>query len=135
MPIQFHPRAGQILVCDFSGFVVPEMVKKRPVIVISPRLPQRGEIVMLVPISTTPPYRPMPYAVKLSKNHHPDEDDDVACWAKCDMVMNLGRWRLSGFKMGRRRWDYPQATGDDLKAVRQGVIYGLGLGSLSEGGN
>jgi uncharacterized protein YifN (PemK superfamily) len=49
MPIQFYPRAGQILMCEFTGFVVPEMVKPRPVIVVSPRLPQRSEIVAIVP--------------------------------------------------------------------------------------
>jgi hypothetical protein len=46
------------------------------------------------------------------------------------MVMNLGTWRLDGFKVGRRKWENPQATGDDLKAVRHGVLWGLGMGNL-----
>lgn len=96
MPIQFYPRAGQILLCDFSGFEPPEMVKKRPVVIISPRLPDRAEIVTVVPISTTPPRRPVPYAVALSRNYHPASDDAVPSWAKCDMVMNIGRHRLDG---------------------------------------
>ena len=130
MPIQFYPRAGQILVCDFSGFLPPEMCKVRPVIVVSPRLPHRSEIVTVVPISTTAPTHDLPFVVNLSKNYHPGEPDDVPCWAKCDMVMNIGRFRLDGFKVGRRRWENPQATGDDLEAVRQGVIHGLGMGAL-----
>ena len=109
MPIQFYPRAGQVLVCDFSGFQPPEMVKKRPVVVISPRLPNRSQIATVVPISTTPPLRPVPYAVRLSRNYRPDADPDLACWAKCDMVMNIGLHRLDGFKIGRRKWVQPQS--------------------------
>lgn len=130
MAINFYPRAGQILVCDFSGFQPPEMCKVRPIIVVSPRLPHRGEIVTVVPISTTEASHRLPFVVKLSKNYHPGEANDLACWAKCDMVMNIARSRLNGFKVGRRRWETPQATGDDLEAVRRGVIYGLGMGAL-----
>jgi len=70
------------------------------------------------------------YAVRLSRNYHPAEDDDLPCWAKCDMLMNLGRWRLNGFKTGRRQWEYPHATGPDLQAVKRGVLFGLGMGAL-----
>jgi uncharacterized protein YifN (PemK superfamily) len=128
--IGFFPRAGQVLICDFSGFKEPEMCKVRPIIVISPRLPQRSEIVTIVPISTTAPLHDLPFVVRLSKNYHPEEADDFACWAKCDMVMNIGRWRLDGFKVGRRRWATPQATGEDLESVRRGVLFGLGMGAL-----
>lgn len=106
------------------------MVKQRPIIVVSPKLPYRSEIVTVVPISLTPPTHTLPFAVKLSKNYHPNEDDDLPCWAKCDMVMNIAKWRLDGFKVGRRKWENPQATGDDLQAVRDGVLHGLGLGHL-----
>ena len=95
--------------CDFSGFQPPEMVKKRPVVVISPRLPNRSQIATVVPISTTPPLRFVPYAVRLSRNYRPDADTDLACWAKCDMVMNIGLHRLDGFKIGRRKWVQPQS--------------------------
>jgi len=128
--IGFYPRAGQILVCDFSGFKVPEMVKPRPIIVVSPRLPYRSEIVTVVPLSTTAPMHNLPFVVRLSKNYHPLEDDELPVWAKCDMVMNIGRWRLDGFKVGRRKWETPLATGDDLAAARSGVLHGLGLGTL-----
>ncbi|TNF19449.1 MAG: hypothetical protein EP318_14915 [Rhodobacteraceae bacterium] len=127
MPLNFHPRAGQILMCNFRGFEAPEMIKVRPVMVISPRLPHRSEIVAIVPISLTAPIHDHQFVVKLSKNYHPQEDDALPCWAKCDMVMNVGLHRLEGFKIGRRKWDTPQATAEDLHAVRVGVLYGLGL--------
>jgi mRNA interferase MazF len=46
---------GQILICDFSsGFVEPEMVKVRPVVVISPK-PRKSihSLCTVVPLSTT----------------------------------------------------------------------------------
>lgn len=46
--------------------------------------------------------------------------------------MNLGRWRLDGFKVGRRKWETPQANGEDLAAVRRGVVHGLGMGYLMD---
>lgn len=134
MPLGYHPRAGQILMCDFDGFRVPEMVKPRPVMVISPRLPHRHDIVTVVPISLTAPRHDLPFTVRLSRNYHPLEADDLPCWAKCDMVMNLGTWRLNGFKVGRRRWESPAATGADLTAVRHGVLWGLGMGRLISAG-
>ena len=37
MPIKEHPPAGTILICDFeTDFKLPEMVKIRPVVVVSP---------------------------------------------------------------------------------------------------
>ena len=130
MVLQFFPRAGQIFVCDFTSFEEPEMTKKRPVIVISPRLPYRSQIVTIVPISTTAPQHSLPFVVRLSKNYHPMEAADVPSWAKCDMVTNLAIHRLEQFKVGRRKYVYPTVTSEDLKAVRDGVVHGLGLSHL-----
>lgn len=130
MALKFYPRAGQILICDFSGFQPPEMVKKRPVILISPRLPYRDSIATVVPISTTAPIKDLAFVVRLSKNYHPGAEDDLPCWAKCDMLMNIGVHLLEGFKVARRKWEYPQATGADLSAVRRGVLAGLGMDDL-----
>jgi len=127
MALSFFPRAGQVLMCEFNGFVAPEMVKVRPVIVVSPRLPYRSEIVAIVPISLTAPKHDLPFCFRLSKNYHPQEPDDLPCWAKADMIMNLGAYRLNGFKVGRRKWDYPQVSGEDLAGVRHAILCGLGL--------
>jgi mRNA interferase MazF len=107
MSLLFYPRAGQVFVCDFSGFKEPEMVKPRPIIVVSPRLPYRSEIAAIVPISLTQPRHELPFCYRLSKNYHPDERDDLPCWAKADMLMNIGLYRLSAFKVGRRQYVYP----------------------------
>jgi uncharacterized protein YifN (PemK superfamily) len=130
MAIDFHPHAGSVLVCDFSGFVAPEMTKMRPVIVITPRLPHRSGIATIVPISSTAPIHEHGYCVKLSKNYHPTEQVIVDTWEKCDMVMNVGLARLTSFKVGRRRYITPRLTAADLQAVRNGVLWGLGLQAL-----
>jgi hypothetical protein len=39
--LKFHPKPGAILVCDYRGFVEPEMVKTRLCFVVSPRLRKR----------------------------------------------------------------------------------------------
>ncbi|MGV0818356.1 type II toxin-antitoxin system PemK/MazF family toxin [Martelella sp. AMO21009] len=127
MPINFHPHAGTILVCDFKGYIEPEICKIRPVVVITPRLPHRGKLATVVPISLTPPKHDEKYAVKLSRNYHPKEEDDLTSWAKCDLVANVCFQRLSGFKVGRRKWDTPKMSEEDLKAVRAGVLFGLGF--------
>lgn len=106
------------------------MTKKRPVIVISPKLPYRSQIVTVVPISTTAPKHDLPFVVKLSRNYHPTDEAQPETWAKCDMVTNLSLERLSAFKVAPKKYAYPTLAPDDLKAVRHGVIHGLGLGHL-----
>ena len=126
-PLPFFPRAGMVLVCDFSDFRAPEINKVRPVVVISPRLKGRSDLVSVVPISTTAPGSEVPYVVKLVRNYAPWGDPVTPTWAKCDIVMTVGRGRLSSFKVDRRRFVTPELTGDDLKRVRQGVLRGLGF--------
>jgi mRNA interferase MazF len=56
MPLRFHPQLGTVLLCDYStGFILPEMVKRRPVVVVSPPFKRRTGVCTVVPLSTTPP--------------------------------------------------------------------------------
>lgn len=75
--INFHPRAGTLLMCDFRGMVEPEINKRRPVVVVTPRLKYRDRLAMIVPTSTTEPQHLQPFQVRLSKNYHPNEADDL----------------------------------------------------------
>jgi len=126
MGLSFHPHPGHILICDFSGFKAPEIVKRRPVIVVSSKLPYRAGLATVVPISLTPPLREVEYAVKLSRNYHPKEEIDLPCWAKCDLLANVSLERLDRFKVDRRKYIAPKATVEDLQRVRAGVIAALG---------
>ncbi|WP_176804841.1 type II toxin-antitoxin system PemK/MazF family toxin [Paracoccus isoporae] len=127
MAIGFHPRAGQILVGDFSDLQPPEICKVRPVIVVSPKLRFRSGLVAIVPVSLTAPRTELPYVHRLSRNYHPDSPDDLPCWAKCDLLMNISLKRLNGFKVGRRKWATPSVSPEDLAAVPKAVAAGLGL--------
>lgn len=130
MALNFFPKAGQIFICDYSGFKQPEMIKNRPVIVLSPKLPYRSELAAVVPISLTPPRHNLPFVYKLSKNYHPNEDDGLPCWAKGDLIINIGTYRLSAIKVGRRKYLYPQLTPADLEGVKNAVLHGLGMAHL-----
>ena len=53
MAINFNPRPGTVLYCNFEGYVIPEIVKNRPVIVVSPKYLNRKGLYTVVPMSTT----------------------------------------------------------------------------------
>ena len=127
MALNFFPRAGQIFVGDFSDLKAPEITKKRPVIVVSPKLPYRSQLVAIVPISTTAPLHDLPFVYQLSKNYTPWGEPELVSWAKCDLVMNVAMARLSAFKVDRRKYVYPTLSPEDLAGVRRAVLTGLGL--------
>ncbi|MFP5348836.1 MAG: type II toxin-antitoxin system PemK/MazF family toxin [Gammaproteobacteria bacterium] len=132
MPITFHPDPGTLLVCDFStGFQPPEMVKKRPIVVISPRRRVGSGICTVVPISTTSPHNPQPYHHQLNPASVPQQWRGVAQWAKCDMVTTVGHNRLElirikNFGQNRQYVSY-RITDDDLKAILAAVGVALGI--------
>jgi len=127
MPLTFHPHAGTLVMCDFRGSIPPEIIKIRPVIIVTPRLPNRGSLCMIIPTSTTPPDHPQPYHVRLSRNYHPNEADDVPVWAKCDLITNVSCERLDRFKIGFRKYVAPSISADDLDSVRKGVLAAFGF--------
>lgn len=130
--LQFHPHAGTLVMCDFRGNIAPEIIKRRPVIVVTPRLPYRSHLCMIVPTSTTPADHPQPYHVRLSRNYHPKEEDDLAVWAKCDLVQSVSMRRLDRFKVGHRKYYCPKISAEDLKAVRAGLLHALGFPALTD---
>ncbi len=73
MSILFHPKPGQILLCDFSpGFKEPEMVKsKRPIVVLTGAIQGRANLVTIAPLSTTEPQPLQPYHYKIPKQSMP----------------------------------------------------------------
>lgn len=86
---------------------------------------------MVVPTSTTAPDHPQLFHVRLSRNYHPNEPDDLAVWAKCDLITNVSCARLDRFKVGFRQYHAPRITADDLRAVRAGVVAALGFPGLT----
>ena len=139
MALTYHPRPGEIVLCDYStGFIAPEMIKRRPVVIISPRLRNRQSLVTVVPLSTTPP-------VPVEQHHCsivlssplPKPFDSPQMWAKCDMLATVALARLDRFRAGRVLGDYGRqfTTGSvrpaQLNDIRKGVLHALGLSSLT----
>jgi uncharacterized protein YifN (PemK superfamily) len=135
MSLKFPPRPGTVLVCDFSGFTPPEICKIRPVVVVAPRLPYRDELATVVPLSTTAPCHNHPFCVKLERNYTPWDDAGKDSWAKADLMISVSLARLDGFKIGKRKWDYPQVSAADLVKIKEGVLHSIGMGHLLGQGN
>lgn len=125
--LQFHPHAGTVLMRDFRGAIEPEITKRRPVVVVTPRLAHRDRLAMIVPTSTTEPIFLQSYHVRLSKNPHPLEPDDLPVWAKCDLVCSVSFARLDRFKIDKRKYVAPTVPPDDLHAIRLGILAALGF--------
>ncbi len=102
--LTFQPKPGSVVYCDYRGFVLPEMVKKRPVIVVSKHR-QNSKLLAVVPISSTPPTNPTDYHVEMDVQFCSAHLSIQKCWVKCDMInvvstdrLNLVRDKKSGIR-------------------------------------
>ncbi|MBI5420375.1 MAG: type II toxin-antitoxin system PemK/MazF family toxin [Deltaproteobacteria bacterium] len=134
MPITFFPDAGTLLICDFVGFKPPEMVKKRPVVVISGRH-RRDRLVTIVPLSTTAPVPIHDHHHQMDSRSLPGHLANSPTWAKCDMVATVGHWRLDRIKIrdasGKRIYMAPKVTDEDFAAILRGVLCAINLKALT----
>ncbi|GGE24704.1 hypothetical protein GCM10011390_50190 [Aureimonas endophytica] len=139
MPLTYYPSAGEIVLCNYAtGFVSPEMVKIRPVVIVSPRLRRRADLVAVVPLSTTPPNPAEPHHCELVLAVPlPAPFDRPQMWAKCDMVATVALSRLDRFRDGRapggggRRFRTGNVSPAQLVEIRKAILHGLGLSSLT----
>jgi mRNA interferase MazF len=139
MPIREHPVVGTILLCDFnSGFREPEMVKKRPVVVISPKIGSRRGICTVVALSSTAPVPVMSYHCQIDIIPTlPSPLSSTGIWVKGDMINAVGFHRLDLIKTGKdfrgkRQYHYQPVSAQDLKQIRECVLMGLGLSILTK---
>ena len=129
MPLTFHPGAGAIVICDFStGFRAPEMVKVRPVVVISPRR-RRGQLATVIPLSSTEPIPAEPWHLLIAPGVYPPARGPM--WAKADMVVTVALDRLDRVKVrdaqGNRAYHVYQLPAADMPALRAAVLAALGF--------
>lgn len=143
MPITIHPKAGQILLCDFSqGFKEPEMVKsKRPVIVLANSLRGRGNLVTIVALSTATPDPVMPYHLELPRSCLPQVGrmQEATTWVKGDMLYTAGFHRLDLIQLGKRHpttnkriYFSSTLSRETMNKVYTCVLNGLNLGRLAQ---
>lgn len=136
--LQYLPNVGEIFMCEFPEcFRAPEMVKHRPVIVVSPFLPGRSRLVNVVPISMTAPSPVQPYHCRIATGllPRPLQEEAGERWAKCDMVYTLCIDRLSlvrGARSraagGKRSYHTGRLDLAHLQAVRRAIAAGMGIG-------
>ena len=140
MAITIHPRPGQILYCDFSnGFKEPEIVKNRPVVILTPAMNGRPGLVTVVPISSKRPDPKMPFHCLLPKASLPMTRDfqDFESWVKADMLYAVGLHRLDLIKLGKRGPDgkrlyyRDRCSRERMRQIYSCVLAGLNMASLA----
>ena len=133
MPLTFHPKPGMVLICDFNtGFKAPEMIKRRPVVVISPRPRRSNRLCTIVPLSTTAPNPVEPFHHRMDPCSLPGKLARRETWAKCDMLATVSLERLDRVMVGKesggkRIYVAEQILAEDLEAIRRGVMIALGI--------
>lgn len=134
MSIKFAPEIGTILICDFKGYAEPEITKRRPVVVVSPRMKDRWGLSTVVPLSTTSPRPIKGYHYKLvTAPPLPYPYDSDFHWVKADLIATVGWDRLSlpfdGTKdaQGKRVYDQREISAEELAEIQACVKRALGL--------
>ena len=136
MPINFHPKAGTVYECDFAGNIWPEIDKKRPAVIFTPKYAQRADLVAVVPLSTTAPPIIRDFHCLLERNPVPGEDPDIKVWAKCDCIQSVRFERLTGYWLevihGKRQYLKVVISPADLLKIQKAVLHGLGFSGLTK---
>lgn len=122
----FYPKCGNVLICDFDGYIFPEIVKRRPVVVISPNGIVRKDLCTIVPLSTTPPDEIRAYHYLLKGNPIPGSSELVV-WAKCDLVATVCYKRLDRIQVGRRNYTNGAVSMEQVREIRRCAAISIGI--------
>lgn len=137
--LSYLPDRGRIIMVNFElgGVGVdPEMVKQsRPCLVLQNNKLYRGDLVTVIPISTEPPDRPMPYHHRM--DHRSFDAFPISFgratprWAKCDYVTTVSLHRCSDPHFHppyqKRKYFKAKAIAADIRAVEKGILWALGI--------
>ena len=96
MALPYLPKQGEILVCDFEDSAIgAEMVKRRPVVVVSRHDAHRSKLCTVVSLSTTAPTPPKAWHHHMPHLAVAGWSADDGCWVKCDMLATVSLQRLN----------------------------------------
>ncbi|MBD2857453.1 type II toxin-antitoxin system PemK/MazF family toxin [Spongiibacter sp. KMU-158] len=141
MSLTFHPKPGTVLMCDFSvGFTAPEMVKIRPVVVISPKRKRCSGLCTVVAISTVSPSAVENWHYQIPKTCMPSAQRFQIndSWVKGDMIYRVSFSRLNLIKLGKepnsgKRLYFKQTLDQhQMKQIYSCVLHALNLGHLPQ---
>jgi mRNA interferase MazF len=131
MSLPYHPHPGDVLICDFDATAIgAEMIKRRPVVVVSRRDASGTRLATVVPLSTTAPQLAKAWHHAMPQLRIKGWPDTPTTWAKCDMLATVSFERLNKpYVKTRSGRSYISLALDksDLDAVRAGVRSWLGL--------
>ena len=132
MPIISHPPQGSIVTVDYDkGFKVPEMVKRRLAVVLSPNIRARVNLITVVPLSLTPPEPILPFHKQIDIPFElPKHWSKGNRWIKGDMINAVGFHRVDLLCLGKDRQGkriyqlevLPEAMFNDVKIC---VLHGM----------
>ncbi|PAV00460.1 hypothetical protein CBG25_19335 [Arsenophonus sp. ENCA] len=131
MGLKFQPQVSSVLMCNFKGLIVPEIVKIRPIIVIA-RNRYNNKLVTVVPVSTTEPIPALDHHYELRENPIPGKEH-LRCWVKCDMIMTVSIERLDRIKLrtwNGRNYEVPRISDNEMKEIKNSVLHGIGMSYL-----
>jgi uncharacterized protein YifN (PemK superfamily) len=139
MPILEHPPLGTVVMCDFNaGFRVPEMVKRRPVVVVSPKIQSRPGLCTIVALSTDAPDPIMSYHYQLDiRPRLPPRWQSDGVWIKGDMINTVGFHRLDLIRLGKtqqgkRIYLLEPLSYEIIREIRCCVLRATGMGILTK---
>jgi uncharacterized protein YifN (PemK superfamily) len=125
--LRYQPKPGSVIYCNFEGFIVPEMIKKRPVIVVQKHR-NNSKLVTVVPISTTAPIETLKCHVCLNNAFCNMHLRGKVAWVKCDMIYTVSLERLDLVKNKKTGKRYmPELDVNDFKEVKEAVRNALRL--------
>ena len=134
----YHAKVGMVLICDFSGFRAPEMVKRRPVVVVGEEVVGRQGTCLIVPLSTTEPSPVTGFHVQLDPLSLPSRFRSKPNWVKADMITSVACDRLDRImngkdNFGKRQYVTHSVTPNDLLRIRRAILVGLHISHLASG--
>lgn len=120
--ITFQPKPGSVAYCDYRGFIEPEMVKKRPIIVIS-KHNHNAKLLLVVPISSVEPRNKFEYHIEMDPRFCQLHLSGMRSWVKCDMlnVISLGRLDLMRDKQSGQQY-IPDIGRELLKSINGSIL-------------
>ncbi len=139
MAVTYHPARGSIVTVNFEpGFTPPEMVKRRLAIVVSPAIRARVGLCTVVPLSTTPPQKAMPYHCTYRVPFKmPPSWGNIERWVKGDMVTTVGWHRVDLITLGKDRegkriYQTQAVDNESFRQISRCILHGMGLSALTK---
>ena len=134
LPINFPVDRKTIVLCDFDmgGFRPPEMVKRRPAIILVGKLPNRSKLATIVPLSGTPAPPNCDYQceIVLHQRLPAPFDGQLEWWVKADMVATVSFARLDLIRTdrdqsGKRKYVTPKVSEEQFDLIRATILRAL----------